>query len=313
MFSSYQSNIQAMRPSNITRAQQPLTLQALQTIVPSAFATQPHESRSNRYAYIPTSEIISGLMREGFQPFSAVQSRTRIPGKAEFTKHLIRFRHQSTDIARQVGDVVPEVAVMNSHDGSSSYWIMEALYRLACLNGMFRAVEGGQTHKVQHTGNVLDQVIQSSYQVIEDSTKALAVASTWATLQLSDGEQHAMAEAAHHIRFSDAEGNVSTPITAEQLLAPRRAEDARNRQFNPYSRNNRVGSDLWTTFNVVQENVIKGGLHGVQRATDERGRATRRNVTTREVKGIDQDVKLNRALWMLAERMASLKGVAAAS
>jgi hypothetical protein len=31
-------------------------------------------------------------------------------------------------------------------------------------------------------------------------------------------------------------------------------------------------------------------------------------VTTREIKGIDQDVKLNRALWMLAERMAELKG-----
>jgi hypothetical protein len=30
----------------------------------------------------------------------------------------------------------------------------------------------------------------------------------------------------------------------------------------------------------------------------------RRRTTTREVKGIDQDVKLNRALWHLAERIA---------
>ena len=36
-------------------------------------------------------------------------------------------------------------------------------------------------------------------------------------------------------------------------------------------------------------------------------RRTDRRITTREVKGIDQDVKLNRALWMLAERMAELK------
>jgi hypothetical protein len=33
----------------------------------------------------------------------------------------------------------------------------------------------------------------------------------------------------------------------------------------------------------------------------------RRRTTTREVKAIDQDVKLNRALWHLAERMAELK------
>ena len=34
---------------------------------------------------------------------------------------------------------------------------------------------------------------------------------------------------------------------------------------------------------------------------------TRRNVTTRQVNGIDQDVRLNRALWMLAEKIAELK------
>jgi hypothetical protein len=60
--------------------------------------------------------------------------------------------------------------------------------------------------------------------------------------------------------------------------------------------------------NVVQENVIKGGLSAMRRD----GRETRR-VTTREVRGIDQDVKLNRALWQLAERMAELKGVRTAA
>jgi hypothetical protein len=38
-----------------------------------------------------------------------------------------------------------------------------------------------------------------------------------------------------------------------------------------------------------------------------------RRVTTREVRGIDQDVRLNRALWQLAERMAELKGAAVAA
>jgi len=60
----------------------------------------------------------------------------------------------------------------------------------------------------------------------------------------------------------------------------------------------------------VQENTIKGGLTARQPDTfNERGRRERgRLVSTRQVKGIDQDVKLNRALWQLAERMAELKG-----
>jgi hypothetical protein len=49
----------------------------------------------------------------------------------------------------------------------------------------------------------------------------------------------------------------------------------------------------------VQENLVRGGLHG--RAAN--GRA----VKTREVRGIDQNIKLNRALWVLAEEMRRLK------
>ena len=62
-------------------------------------------------------------------------------------------------------------------------------------------------------------------------------------------------------------------------------------------------NDLWTTWNVVQENAIKGGLRGVGR--DDLGRP--RRVKSRAVNGIDQDIKLNKALWLLGERMAALK------
>jgi hypothetical protein len=74
-------------------------------------------------------------------------------------------------------------------------------------------------------------------------------------------------------------------VTESQLLTPRRIDDR--------------ASDLWTTFNRVQENMIKGGL----RARNKSGHST----TTRAVKGIDQNVKLNRALWQLAEGMRKLK------
>ena len=78
-------------------------------------------------------------------------------------------------------------------------------------------------------------------------------------------------------------------MTESQVLRPRRPEDA--------------SSDLWTTFNRVQENVIAGGLSAVQR--DANGRRVRR-VSTRRINGIDQDVRLNRALWELAAKMAAL-------
>ena len=143
---------------------------------------------------------------------------------------------------------------------------------------------------IRHSGDIVGQVIEGSLAIAGQSQKALEQVGNWQRQQLTSGEQSAFAEAAHTLRFGDSEGETHTPITAAQLLHLRRHEDN--------------GNDLWRTLNRVQENVIRGGLSAVAR--DENGRRLRR-VSTREVKGIDQDVKLNRALWQSAERMAELK------
>ncbi|MGU7208760.1 DUF932 domain-containing protein, partial [Salmonella enterica subsp. enterica serovar Corvallis] len=53
--------------------------------------------------------------------------------------------------------------------------------------------------------------------------------------------------------------------------------------------------DLWTVYNRIQESLIKGGLGG-HSAQGKRSR-------TRAVQGIDGDLKLNRALWVMAEEL----------
>lgn len=301
----------AINPGVILRKQTPLTVDQLRRMAPSAFATDKHESRSARYTYIPTSEVIAGLMAQGFQPFFAKQGRSRVEGKAEFTKHLIRFRHpDSFSAIQRVGDSVPEVILVNSHDGTSAYKLSAGLFRLVCSNGLMVSDSTVEMLSIQHKGDIVNQVIEGSFEIVQQSDKALARADMWNQLRLSDGEQDAFAEAAHTLRFAETDGEVKTPITAAQLLAPRRRED-RDTDGGVWSR---PGHDLWRTLNTVQENVIKGGLHATAYTPDpQTGRPTRRRVTTREVKGIDQDVKLNRALWMLAERMAELKGVKSAA
>ena len=279
-----------------------LTIDALRHCVPSAFAAEAHISRSSRYAYIPTSEVIEGLMREGFAPFKAVQSKSRIEGKTEFTKHMIRFRH--ADAVAAASGNIPEVVIINSHDGTSAYKLLSGIFRMICTNGLIAWESKQGEISIHHKGNAVNQVIEGSFEIIGQSQKALGTIDNWSALQLTAGEQDVFAEAAHTLRFSDAEGKVETPITASQLLTPRRMADRSDR--GAWSR---PAPDLYTTMNVVQENVIRGGLSARQPWD---GRSRGRMVTTREVKGIDQDVRLNRALWQLAERMAELKGSRAA-
>jgi len=97
----------------------PLTNEQLFRVAPSIFAGEKHESRSERYTYIPTIQVIEGLRSEGFFPFSVCQSKSRIEGKAEFTKHMIRLRLDG-QITAQVAN---EIILINSHDGTSSYQI----------------------------------------------------------------------------------------------------------------------------------------------------------------------------------------------
>ena len=273
----------------INRNQSPLTIDQIAQ-APSALATRPYDSMSAKYAYVPTLGVIQAMIAAGFQPFSAVQSRTRIAGKGDFTKHLLRFRHADVG-PLVVGDVIPEVVLINSHDGTSAYKLIAGLYRLVCSNGMLVSDGEIDSINVAHKGNVVQHVLDGSHRLIADTQKSLGTVRNWTQLQLTDGEAHAFAESAHTLRFADSDGKVTTPITADQLLVPRRRED--------------VGNDLWKTLNRVQENVIAGGLHAVQR--DAEGRRVRR-ISTRRINGIDQDVKLNRALWQLAARMAELKG-----
>lgn len=282
------------------RSHQPLTLEAIRRVAPSVFATAKHESRSNRFTYIPTSVVLEGLMNEGFLPFEASQSSVRFngdPTRSNFTKHMIRLRHQSNMDGKltKVGDSLPEVILINAHDGSSAYKLMQGVFRLVCSNGMI--VSDGETEHVSvaHKGNIVDKVIEGSIEIIGQSHKALQKTQEWSQLQLTGGEQRALAAAVHTVRFPvtfDENGVAERhPIQPEQLLEPRRWDDK--------------GNDLWRTTNRIQENVIRGGLQGY-RETGNRRNKTRR-VTTKGIKGIDQNVNLNKAIWMLTEEMAKLK------
>ena len=258
---------------------------------PSVFATAAHESRSAGFAPIPTSQILTGLRKEGFDVVHASQSRSRDASRLDFTKHMIRLRHasQTRGTSRAIGDVFPEVVLVNANDGSSSYVMRAGLFRLVCLNGMTVSEKEFQTVRVTHWGDVQGKVIEGSFTVLDESTKALQHAEAWSAISLAPPEQTAFAEAARVLRFGDSDGQVTTPITADQLLRANRQAD--------------VGPSLWHTFNRVQENVIKGGVSALERNSNGR----QRRVTSRAVTGIDQDQRLNRALWLLAETMAGHK------
>src|SRR5476651_3890 len=105
----------------------------MRSVAPSIFAAGKHQSRSERYTYIPTIDVLRGLRKEGFEPFMVAQGRSRIEGKSEYTKHLIRLRHSGQPTARLEAN---EIILINSHDGASSYQMLAGVFRFVCCNGL---------------------------------------------------------------------------------------------------------------------------------------------------------------------------------
>src|SRR6266568_364950 len=124
MYQMFAQNIHGLTNDDILRA------------TPSVFAQAAHESRSARYTYIPTSQVLEGLRDAGFVPTTAMQSKSRVEGKQDYTKHLLRLR-KVDDLGYDKPEV-HEVVLVNSQDGTSAYNLYGGIFRLVCTNGLIR-------------------------------------------------------------------------------------------------------------------------------------------------------------------------------
>jgi hypothetical protein len=257
-----------------------LSDEQLRQRAPAAFAVSPHISRSDRYRFVPTIEVIKALRFEGFYPVSAQQSNCRDDARVDFTKHMIRFRRDD----EPVDSLVPEVVLVNSHDGTSGYQLIGGLFRFICCNGLMLS-NRFESVSVLHRKDQVRNVIEGSYRVIQEARKGLAQAREMSQLLLTYDEQRLLAASVHAERFGHSE--IGKLIQAEELLKAKRKDDLRN--------------DLWTTTNRLQEYALGGGV----RAWDRSKRS--RRVSMRAVNGIDQTIHLNRTIWGFADQLMELK------
>jgi hypothetical protein len=264
--------------SPVLRSEHPLSDEQIRAVAPSIFAQAPHGSRSDRYSYIPTATVLQELRGEGFQPFMVCQTRVRHDDRRDYTKHMLRLRHASQINGREANEII----LLNSHDGSSSYQMLAGMFRFVCQNGLVCGDTVAEV-RVPHKGDVAAQVIDGAYTVLEGFGQAQESREAMQAITLDGGESEVFARAALALKYDDPDR--LAPVTEAQVLAPRRVDDDRR--------------DLWSVFNRAQENLIKGGL----RARAANGRRQQ----TRPVQGIDQNLRLNRALWLLADGMRQLK------
>lgn len=247
----------------------------------SIVADKPSTLVSDKYRFIPTTQALAVLADYGWMPVQAKQAGTRIIEKQGFQKHALRLINANMNRELVVGSTIPQLMLTNSHAGTSAFELSLALFEKVCSNGLCVAKSSQDYLKVAHRGYDDGQLASAVEDVVRGISGVMAKTEAFKGITLSEPERIAFAETAIEMRF---DGEVYRVEPRELLRTWRREEQA---------------PTLWNTFNIVQEHTIKGGVRQL------RGDGTR--IRSRLVKSIDEDIKLNRALWTLTEKMAALK------
>jgi len=261
-------------------------------ICPSFYATAPKNDVSSQYSFLNTRNIAKQLHDMNWFPVSASESNSRDKSNKGFTKHIIKFGNKEMNLG---GERI-ELVLVNAHNRASSLQFHAGIFREICSNGLVTQTGDLGQFRVIHKGDIEQQVTQAIANISSMAGTLGGRIQDFKNIELTPDQQGVFAQAAHEYIYNEPE---TAPISSGQLLIPRRGNDSQGGTYYNFGSRALPKSDLWTTFNVVQENAIKGGIRG-------RNKNTHKRTKTRQIKSIDKDVRLNKALWSLTEQMSEL-------
>ena len=258
----------------------PLTNEQLRIKAPSLFQDQPYHEVSSKYHFIPTIEIIEQLRAENWYPVTVNEAGVRDLSKNGFQQHYVRFQHFS-DLINPNANVV-ELLLFNSHDRSMSFSISAGVYRYICSNGLIIADSVFDSYKIKHLGDKENDVINAVANITAIKPKLLEKISKFESITLNQNEKESFLQSALPLRFE----NHLKLDNPNELLTPLRIEDKKD--------------DLYTVLNILQENFLSSKVSGYNKETN-------RRFTSKQITSISKDVEINKGLWDIAERIASIK------
>ena len=256
----------------------PLSLEKAKEVAPAIFATSPAPTiKSAKYQFTPTVEVIEHMDKLGFQLTSAKQSKSNVELRKNWGIHITRFQHPELYIKNSAGEVEarPEVVLLNSHDGTRPVQFELGLFRLVCENGLVVKTQDFGGFRERHTKYDFPTIKSMIDQKVGTMKSIVTKISGWNSKLMTDKERYQFAIEALALRIGEDRKAENYEIM--EILTPKRTADE--------------GKSLWNTFNILQENLIKGGFQLNERQA-------------RAITNPVQDLTLNQDLWQLAEAYA---------
>jgi hypothetical protein len=237
-----------------------------------------HPTRTtDSYRFISTREVLDTFSELGWFPTSVKEAGVRKEENRGYQKHLVRLENPEFS-AREldVGDAFPQIVLRSSHCGETALSLNSGIMEKVCRNGLIVATGRTERVRIPHLGYAAWLVESAVNHIAEELPEAFRQRERWRGIRLELDAKLAFADAAVALRFDRR-----FTVEPQEVLTPRRAEQA--------------DSSLWSVFNTVQENIMRGGV----RQKREDGTTFR----TRAIQSVDAEIDINQALWQLAANL----------
>jgi hypothetical protein len=251
-----------------------LNITDLQEQIPSAFQPRPARHLSPEYIYIDTLAAVKELQAQGWYATEAGEKK-KTAASSNTQWHFIRFRNDAFNKAfQEVGDSIPEIILVNSHNGQRAFRLHAGIFRLVCSNGLIIAEKEFSKTKQVHRGTKAKTIQEMIKTTVVAVSKTVKTIKRLQEIELDRTTQLRLAKEALDIRFKN---HIYTPnITS--ALKPRRKEDE--------------GNSAWLILNRLQEAILRGGFELRQK----------HNVKiARPLTSAPKQVTYNKNLWELFE------------
>lgn len=260
----------------------PLTNEELFKVAPSIFSESPIEGVSDKYALVATHKVLDIFREAGYYPIMASESKVRDEDNQGYQKHIIQFRSLENLLRPKAKEEYEDIVLTNSHNRTSSFIVDLAIFRIVCSNMLVVPSKSFVHHSIVHVGFNKQKVLNAIHEVTSYIQNIKAEVANFKTINLTLAEQQMLANAAIDMRFDTDTHH----IEADELLKVNYEED-----YVP---------TLWSTYNRIQEAMIRGGVKM-------KNLTTNKSFTSKAINGIDATIKLNKELFSAVQQVANLK------
>jgi hypothetical protein len=260
-----------------------LTENQINILPPASKTTFCKDNLSDKYEFSNTLKVVEELSNHGWNISNAYQRRITKSTKMDnykFAKHWITFRKDEYVKNLKVDDVFPQIYLLNSHDGTTALKFQSGLFRLVCSNGLVTTDKNLVHLKLRHSKEKISMLNEFLSEYLKTLDYTVDHINNMGYKVLNEDEKLEFANISTNLRW----GEYVPKIELEKVLQPRRVQDEKQ--------------DLWTVFNVIQENLTKGGIDGKGNKICKNGEI--KIIKTKKLIDENKYISFNSDIWQLA-------------